>query len=797
MIKKKLNRRSFLAFSAGAIAGGSIPTAAVAKQITDLLNPSSPIMLPANFSPSLWFTMESNGRTKIHIFKSEIGQHVGTALSQIVAEQLCLDWSHVSIDYPEMDHSTFATYGGQLTGGSYSVHEMYGKLSKQAAFARQLLIEAGADLMGSEFEDCIAERGYVKDTLYETEISYSEILSETVLEYTITEADLSDTKEIQRTDFKIIGQPIKALDIPEKVNGAARFGIDAYLPNMVYAKLVLPPTRFGSTIAAIDQDKAMTMPGFMAAVPMSFPAEAKSQGFITDVVAVLADSFPNAMRAAKAVNVTWETDPDFRVSTNDLFQNAEAQIAHEDGKDFFITGAFGDVDTGVELESSYKTSFIAHSPMEPASALSHFTDGRLHIYAGCQGGSLLPFVISQFTGLTPDKILFYPHLIGGGFGKRFAVEPIVISALLSMNVQNPVKIIFTREDEFLLSHPRSLSVQKLSAKSNAAGELVGLKHEISCGWISFDDFGLVNPVQNGSPRTDLPDIQLFSATGSDNWYDIPNKHVKMHRNKMIEAVTGNGAVRSVANNYTIFALESFIDELAALKNIDPVDLRLSLLKGKDLNSGKNASSLFQKGLTPYFNVSKDAYESSVDGGRRLANVLRTATGLANYGGLLADGVAQGVAIAGAEERTNPSFSACVADVEVNVAAKFFDVKKLTIAIDLGLIVNPDGALAQIEGSVLWGLSNGLYEELTYNEGKVEQTNFDTYKWQTITGIPEINIKLLENSNYPSGAGEPATSIIAPAICNAIYAASKVRLRELPVSRERFAAAIDQMIPKDG
>ena len=796
MKNEKLSRRSFLAFSAGSVVGGLLTSTAAAKQITDLLNPSSPIMLPSNFSPSLWFTMESNGRTKIHIFKSEIGQHVGTAFAQIVSEQLCLDWSHVSIDYPEMDHHTFGKYAGQITGGSYSVHEMYGKLSRQAAFARELLVEAGADLMGSEYEDCLAEAGYIKDKLYETKISYSEILSETALEYTITDEDLTEAKQIDRSEFKIIGQSVKALDIPEKVNGAARFGIDAYLPNMVYAKLVLPPTRFGSTIGSVDQDVAKTMSGFMAAVPLSFPAEAKSQGFITDVVAVLADSFPNAMRAAKAVKVEWNTNPAFQLSTEHLFKNAEKQLINESGRDFFSTGAFDSLGTDTELESTYKTAFVAHSPMEPASALSHYIDGTLHIYAGSQGGPLIPYILSQFTGLSPDEILFYPHLVGGGFGKRFEIEPIVISALLSMNFQKPVKIIFTREDEFLLSHPRSLSVQKLSANSSDAGKLLGLKHEISCGWINFDDYGLVSPIKDGTPRADLPDIQLYSVTGSDNWYDVPNKDVKIHRNKLIEAMTGNRAVRSIANNYTIFALESFIDEFAALKALDPVDLRLSLLKGKQLNSGKNAGKLFPKGLVPYVNVSKDAYQSSIDGGRRLANVLRTAAGLANYGGLLSEGVAQGVAIAGAEERTNPSFSACVADVEVNVEAKFFEVKRLTVVIDLGLIVNPDGAFAQIEGSVLWGLSNGLYEELTYESGKVQQTNFDTYKWQTVTGIPEINIKLLENSNYPSGAGEPATCIIAPAICNAIFAASRIRIRELPISRERFAAAIDRVSEND-
>ena len=787
MIEKKFSRRSFLAFSGASIVGGALPSHAASKQITDLLNPASPIMLPANFSPSLWFTMESNGRTNVHIFKAELGQHVGTALAQIVAEQLCLDWSSVSIDYPEMDHNTFGKYGGQITGGSYSVHEMYGKLSKQAAFARQLLIEAGADLMGSEYEDCLADQGHVKDTLYETEISYSEILSELVLDYTITTDDLAEAQEIDRSNFKIIGKPVKALDIPEKTNGAARFGIDAYLPNMVYAKLVLPPTRFGSTIDTVVQDSAMKMPGFLAAVPLSFPPEAK----LADVVAVVADSFPNALRASKAITVNWKTDPNFQLSTVDLFKSAEAQVLSEDGTDFYKTGEFESVNSEIDLESTYKTAFVAHSPMEPASALCHFIDGKLHVYAGVQGGPLLPFILSQFTGLPPENILIYPHLIGGGFGKRFEIEPIVISAILALNLKKPVKTIFTREDEFLLSHPRSLAVQKISAKSTEGGKLFGVKHEISCGWIAFSDFGLVNPIENGKPNSALPDVQLFSATGSDNWYDIPNQTIKLHRNKKIEAMTGNGAVRSVANNYTVFALESFIDEFASLKKIDPVDLRLSMLKGMQMNSGNNAGSLFTKGISPYFNVSKGADQSSIDGGRRLANVLRTAAGLANYGGLLADGVAQGVAVAGAEERTNPSFSACVADVEVNVEAKFFDVKKLTVVIDLGLIVNPDGALAQVEGSVLWGLSNGLYEELTYANGKVEQINFDTYKWQTIVGMPEINIKLLENSNYPSGAGEPATSIIAPAICNAIFAASNVRLRELPITRERFASAVDQ------
>ena len=194
------------------------------------------------------------------------------------------------------------------------------------------------------------------------------------------------------------------------------------------------------------------MPGFLDAVPLSFPTEAKSQGFITDVVAVVADSFPNALRAAKATKVSWNTDPNYLLSTGDLFENAEKQLLNEDGTDFYKIGEFDNVKSKIELEATYRTGFVAHSPMEPASALCHYIDGKLHVYAGVQGGPLLPFILSQFTGLSPDKIVVYPHLIGGGFGKRFEVEPIVISAILALSLKKPVKTIFTREDEFLLSH---------------------------------------------------------------------------------------------------------------------------------------------------------------------------------------------------------------------------------------------------------------------------------------------------------------------------------------------------------
>ena len=325
---QNFSRRGFLLSTsiAGATALISTSGMAAGKQIIDLLNPNSPLMMPANFEPSIWFTMESNGRTTIHIFKAEIGQHVGTALSQIVAEQLCLDWENVDIDYPVMDSQTFGKYQGQLTGGSYSIHEMFDKLSRASAVARQVLLEAGADLMGSEFEDCRVANSKVIDDIFDQEITFSDILSETTIDYEILEDDLESAQLIAREDFKIIGKSIPALDIPEKLNGSARFGIDAYVPNMQYAKIIVPPTRLGATISSIDDSAAQNVDGYITTIPVSFPEEAKQGGFITDIPVVIAKNYPAALRAAKVVNVEWVTNANKDVSTETLLLGAKSLI---------------------------------------------------------------------------------------------------------------------------------------------------------------------------------------------------------------------------------------------------------------------------------------------------------------------------------------------------------------------------------------------------------------------------------------------------------------------------------------
>ncbi len=780
MRNKKFSRRSFLISSAAGASSLVFAKSIVnAKEAVDLLNPASPLVLPPNFAPSVWFTMESNGRTTVHIFRNEMGQHVGTSLAQIVAEELCLSWKDVTIDYPQMDSNTYGTYGMQLTGGSWSVVSEFDKLSKVSAAARQIIVESGADLLGADLADCIAENSIVKDTLMGEKISFSEILSETVIDYQVTEEDLATVNRKEKKDYKIIGRSVPALDIPEKINGSARYAIDAQVPNMVYGKIIAPPKRLGAKIISIDDKKAKQIKGYITTIPFNFPDEALDGGILTHVPLVVASDYPSAMRAAKLIDVNWNTDACSTASSADF--EKEALKLLKDGKNGRLSWKIGEYDTCGEgkeckkLERSYKTSMVAHVALEPMSALVNFDNGVLHIYAGHQVGTLLPNIIGQFTGISSDKIIYHPHLVGGSFGKRTEFGMIALASMASIQLKKPIKLILTREDDMAFSHPRTPTVQRLEAVISGE-ECLGYKQEIASATMQFDKLMpqfLRNPIVDGVPVESENKIEGFTVVGADNWYDIENQTVNYFRQASVEDTIPVRNVRSVGNNYTVFATETFIDEVSQEIGVDPMAFRLNYLNGVGINAGSN---------TP----------ASYGGGKRLANVLKIASGLANYGlENLGEYEGLGIAITGAENRWAPCFLALVAKVKVDKNSAAIDVQKLICVLDVGIAINPDGIKAQVEGSLLWGLSNALLEKMTLEDGMVSERNFDSYKWQNITKIPELEIHIVENGIFPSGVGEPATCVVAPAIGNAIFNATGVRLRSLPFSREELFEGLDK------
>ena len=783
MSSAAISRRKFLVRGGVGSAGLAIFGSATGKPVTNLLDENSPLIIPENYEPCVWFTMQSNGLTNIHVYNTEFGQHIGTALAQIVAEELDLNWADVSIDYPSMDVAMKDRTGVVWTGGSMGVLDSFEPLRRSAAIAREFLIEAGADSMGAEISDCIAADGFVIDSVFDQKISFAQILSEHQIEHEIQPEELLEAKLKPASEFKIIGQSKRALDVPEKVNGTARYGIDAYAPNMVYGKASLAPTRLGSKIIEIDDSLAKEVPGYVTTLEMStlgLPGMGN-----TEVALVIARSFPAALRAEKALRVTWESPDENLLDEEDLWREASRLADSREGAQTWYS--VGDVEkSDVRVDSTvaagYQTSMIEHAALEPRSALVQPIDGTYHIYSGHQGGGdLIAFVASELN-VAEDKVAYHPHQIGGSFGDKIYADQIVLAAKASQKLNLPVKVILTREDQFNLGHPKTISLHRLNAQVTTkdgvlpAERIISLNHDLIAAPILWSSKGQAfSDRDDREPSESSGAANFASVAGSDHWYDVNAMRVSFIPHQMMQKVIPTGSVRSVGNYYSIFAIESFIDEIAAKLKIDPLTLRLSLLRGRGRNAGTDLP-----GDASINSVGGAAYVSA-GGNIRLANVLKIAAGIANYRSpLIGRDVGQGIAIAAAEGRHNPSFSACVADVTVSDSG-FVTVDKLTVCADVGLVVNPDGARAQIEGSLLWGLSSTLYEAATLRQGRLAESNFDKYKWQKNADLPELDVHIVSNGLVPSGIGENTMSLVAPAICNAIAELTGKRLRSLPLA----------------
>ena len=781
------SRRRFLIRGGVGFSGLAIFGSATGKSVVNLLDSKSPLLIPENYEPCVWFTMQSNGLTNIHVYNTEFGQHIGTSLAQMVAEELDVAWDDVSIDYPSMDVVTRNRMGGNWTGGSLGVLESFEPLRRSAAIAREFLIEAGADSLGAEISDCVAAEGFVIDTVFDQKIPYAQILSEHQIDVEIQPDELLEAKLKDPSKFKIIGRSQWALDIPEKLNGSARYGIDAYVPNMVYAKASLGPTRLGSTVTAVDDSLAREVPGYIRCLVLS------TRGLpgmgVTEVALVIARSYPAALRAEKALKVDWQTPAENLLDESDLWSEAERLAdSRENAQLWYQVGDthFASQNSSKKLSAEYRTSMIEHAALEPRSALVQPINGTYHIYSGHQMGAYLIEFIAEELNVPEDLVAYHPHQIGGSFGDKIYADQIVLAAKASQALNLPVKVIMTREDQFNLGHPRSISLHRLEAQLSEvdglspADRILEIKHDLVAAPI-FEDLwttkGLSFPgIDEAEASERSGEVPVASVSGSDHWYDIKAMRVSFIAHELMQQVIPTGSVRSVGNYFSIFAIESFIDELASRLATDPLSLRLSLLRGHGRNAGPSippGADANMPGASAYI---------SAGGNIRLANVLKIAAGLANYRSpLVGADVGQGLAIAAAEGRHNPSFSACVADVAIS-AGGFLAVKKLTVCADVGVVVNPDGAKAQIESSLLWGLSSALYEAATLEQGRIKETNFDKYKWQKNSDLPQLDIHIVSNGLVPSGIGENTMSLVAPAICNAIASLTGRRLKSLPLTR---------------
>ena len=757
-----------------------------------------------SFNPSIFFTIMPDGKTNMHIVKAEMGQHIGTALAQIMAEELEVDWNDVTLDYPEGSLDNFNKFGLMHTANSGSVTTEFERLSRAGAAGRMLLVEAGAKLLGAAPGACYASKSTVIEKESGRSVTYSEILSQTTIDRTFSYPDdFHDIPTKPREEYKLIGKSLAALDIPGKTNGKAQYGIDVFLPDMVYGSLVIPRTRFASKVVSVDDTQARKIPGFVQAVTID-----DSSGNCTGWVVAVAEKFPAAVKAAKALKVTWDPGPYGEVSSEDLA--ADHQKLQKDPNAGAAWVLQGDVDAALSdadevLEWEFTSDMVVHAPMEPLNATVGKFGDTWHVWQGTQsttfGRMTLTGVLSAALGVEAGEmnVVVHPFILGGGFGGKQDYDEVVAAALASHAVGRPVKLIQTRESQMATSFPRTPSYHVVRAGLKD-GELSAMEHDIVGGWLGARyklgrEYG-TDWLQQDAVDDPEKELDQWTIGGSDHWYNVPNERVRgMHSERTTIAMRAS-ALRSVSNSFNYWVVESCIDDIAHRLNRDPVEFRLSLLDGKGEKRGiPNAGyppgtpdDYYIKRLwtaLPAFSEGMLTYESATVGGaKRLANVLKVATGKAGYGiKALAKNSGMGVAVSGAEERESPTWVAGVAEVSVEPTSGEVLIEKLTIAMDMGLAINPDNVADQIRGSALWGASQILSERLTMTNGSYEQLNFDTYKTIRLRQVPEIDVELIESGHHPTGVGEPASSVIAPAVANAVFDAVGHRALNMPIDRE--------------
>jgi isoquinoline 1-oxidoreductase beta subunit len=524
-------------------------------------------------------------------------------------------------------------------------------------------------------------------------------------------------------DFNLIGKPLKRFDTPDKVNGKAVYGIDAILPGLKFATVTACPV-FGGKVASVDDRAARQIPGVRQVVVLD------------DAVAVVGDHMWAAKKGVEALVVTWNEGPNATINSNDIW--ADLRAASE--KDGAVALSRGDVTkglaTGEKYEAAFELPFLAHATMEPVNATVHLKPDSCEIWTGTQIMTRVQSEAAKAAGLPVEKVAVHNHLLGGGFGRKLEPDMVVTAVKIAKHVDGPVKVVWTREEDIQHDVYRPVYRDTITA-SLSEGGVVGWKYRVTGSAILAR--WLPPAFQKGI------DIDAIDSA-ADTPYDIPNIHVDYVRAEPPAVPTGFW--RGVGPNNNVFAIECFMDELARKANKDPVVFRRDML-----------------GKTP-----------------RLKAALDLVAEKSGWGGSLPPRVGRGVSV-------QPSFGSYIASVveaEVDNEGEVY-LRRVTIAVDTGIAVNPDIIAAQLQGGLVFGLTAALYGEITIDKGRVQQSNFNDYRMLRINQVPNIEVHVIKSAEPPGGIGEAGCTAGPPALRNAIYAATGVALRRLPIDRKLIAA----------
>ncbi len=745
-----LSRRSFLVGTAAAgLALGYSGVAGIDSAFA---------AAPANFDPSVWYAIAPDGIVTVTCGKADMGQHIASTMAQIVCEELGANWKDMRVQLASNDPKfNDPVLGAQITGGSWSTMMNFDAMSRAGAAGRIALTEAAAASMGVPASQLVVHDGVITDPKSKKQVSFADIVKSGKATKTFTPDELKTIKLKTADQYTMIGVSVPQLDIPSKVNGTAKYGIDVMLPGMAYGAVVTPPVRYGATVKSVDDSEAKKVKGFIKAVTLD-DKTATTTGWVVAV----ADTYANAKKAAGALKIAYDGGPNAKLSSESLLTEAKRLQALDDSGLFFVKdgdtkAAFG---TAAKLmEAEYTTSINIHAPMEPMNATAEFKGDILHIYSGNQFATRSGAIAAGAAGIDPKFVVMHQMWLGGGFGRRLDADMMVPAVQAAKAAGRPVKVIYSRENDMTMDFSRPLTYQKVKAGLDADGRLIALNHDVVSAWPTkrwgIPDFLTPSVDKKGG-------LDGFTVNGADFFYTVPNHNVRAILNEMAHNATPSGQLRSVAPGWTFWAVESMVDELAHAVGKDPAQYRIDMLDGKGANAG---------------------------GAQRLRNTLLAAMGMAGYGTKqLPKGEGMGVACVSSQERATASWTACVAHVAVSSSGEV-KVKKLTVATDVGTQVHPDNIRAQVEGAALWGMSLALFEKATLKDGGIEQTNFDTYTPLRMSQMPEVAVSVIANGEKATGVGEPAVTVVAPAIGNAVFNAVGARVRSLPITADAVKTAM--------
>jgi isoquinoline 1-oxidoreductase beta subunit len=671
-----------------------------------------------------WVVVKPDDTVVVRIARSEMGQGTLTGLAQLVAEELECDWSKVTTEYPTPGQNLARkrVWGNFSTGGSRGIRESNEYVRQGGAAARDMLVRAAAAAWGVPPDECSAANSIVTHKASGRTVSYGKVAAAAVKLEPPKEIKLKDPK-----DWKIAGKPLKRLDTADKVNGKQVYGIDLKFPGMLTATIRDCPVP-GGKVKSFDAAKIEGMRGVKKVVPVGDSG-----------VAVVADNFWNAKTAIAALPIIWDEGPNAQVSSATIADMLKEGL---DANQAFVGHKAGDAKAALSgapkvVEAVYSFPYQSHSPMEPMNTTALYTSDKCEVWCPTQSAEGILAAIAETSGLPVPKCDVHKTLLGGGFGRRGAFTDFARQAVqIAMQMPGtPVKLLWTREEDMTHDYYHPITQCKLRGGLDASGKLVGWQMRISGQSI----LAAVLP-QNLRDGMDPAVFQGLNAGGTEGafGYDIPNILIDhAMRNPHIRP----GFWRGVNTNQNAVYSECFIDELAHAAGQDPLEFRRKMLKPKHLA------------------------------------VLNAAAEKANYGKPQA-GVAQGVA----QFMGYGSYVAAVAEVSVSPDGRL-KVHRIVAATNPGHAVNPAQIERQVAGSFVYGLSAALYGECTVNGGKIEQSNFDTYNVMRIDEMPKVEVVIVPTGDFWGGVGEPTISVAAPAVLNAIFAATGKRIRTLPLMNQ--------------